>query len=402
MRHRELITPTETVNGYWTQIRLDNFSVLSQVLKTYTPSISKVMDDVVTPNFRKLSRNGAIINNPMTLRTTELTRDGITGSYDTRYVSHGNHRDYGTTWDSAWYPPFLAAPTLDEADMKLLAGTRAWANVTSSEASSIVTLVEAKETVKGTVEIIKRLLKWIRLVRRHRFRELAGEFTPRQIANYWLEVRYGIRPLFYDMRDILNALRFRETRKIGDRQTFRGYEVAEATTTGTVEHFFGSFQKYLWNRSTKSSVRVRAGVLCQLENLSNQAEIWGLYDLPQAVVDLTTFSFVVGWFFNVADTVAAWTPSYSWRPKASWTVVEKTTFSAVVQGSLTWSDPVAFLGGGVSGGGNYQKVVEVIRIPEATRNIIPRFNLNLDTSKLIDLVALAKTNFSAIPRMRRF
>lgn len=402
MRHREVITPMETLDGLWTQIRLDNLSVIYQVGKSFMPSISRVMDDVVTPNFRKLIRSGVIVNNPMISKTTKLTRDGINGSYDTRYVSHGNHRDYGTTWDAALYPPFLTEPSLDIVRLIALAGTRAWANVTSSEAASIVTLAEAKKTVAGTVEIIKRLLKWIRLVKRRRYRELAGEFTPQQIANYWLEVRYGIRPLIYDMRDILNALHFRETRSIGDRQTFRGFQVAEATTQDEVVHPFGSFQKYRWNRSTKTSVRVRAGVLCQLENLSNQAEIWGLYDVPQALLDLTTFSFLVGWFFNVADVVAAWTPSFSWRPKASWTVVEKTTFSVVVQGSRSWTDPYAFLGGGVSGGGNYQEVVEYTRVPEATRDVIPSFNLNLDMSKLIDLVALAKTNFSAIPRMRRF
>lgn len=398
MRHRELITPLPTLYGTWREVVDATNVVITDLEKSYTPSVSIVMDDVVTPNFRKIVRSGGIVNSPMEKTKTTLARDATSGSY--RLNPNDPHTISGTRWDIM--PGVLPSSFDDDgiANMKSLAVTRAWANVSGSEASAIVTVAEGKKTVDDLVNMMRRLRKIIKMVRRLQIRKLAGELRPAELADRWLEVRYGLRPLIFDARDILNAVKAEKLIE-GSRQSFRGYEEDFLTETDTIEYPFGSTMKYSWARKTQTSVRVRAGVLCELSGLYNQADAWGIFDIPQAVLDLTTFSFVAGWFFNLADTVASWTPSCTWRALASWVITEKVTTSEAVQGGLTWSGN-GYISGVMAGGRNYQEVVETVREVEPTRSIIPRWNLNLDVSKLIDLVAIARLDFTAIRRLRRF
>jgi hypothetical protein len=141
---------------------------------------------------------------------------------------------------------------------------------------------------------------------------------------------------------------------------------------------------------------------CETLKLLQKAEVWGLLDLPQAVLDLTTFSFVAGWFFNIADVIGSWTPSASWRPQASWTVTKTIATEFVADtGLCTWKSS-KISNERKSGGTSLRKSITIERVPDPSRPILPRFNVRMDVSKLTDLAALSKMFWRSIPGVRYY
>lgn len=398
MRKRSLVFPEEEKSA--TFRTYDSVTGKETVATAYhTPVHTIEMFDIVTPNFLSKVQRGEIINNPMEKTEHAYSLVAQNTSYRVLKANLKDYVDYsGQVFHST--PAFKALPTIDVGDLTALALSNAWANTSSSEASLLVSAAEAKKSVIGITDILKRFVKITRAVKKLQFQKLRKEISIPEVANRWLEVRYGLRPLVYDAKSIVDAWTVKAREK-GARQTFRGYRYQTESTSDTVEQVFGSYQSYNWDRSSTRTVEVRAGVLAELDNLAaNKAEVWGLLDVPQAVLDLTTFSFIAGWFFNIADVVSSWTPSASWRPRASWTVVKDiTTEFTSCTGQIVYQHPRLRYATN-DGGSSLQKITHIVRTPDPSRPIMPRWNLNINVSKLIDLVAIGKGLLRSIPGAR--
>lgn len=366
----------------------DNSLIDSWTSERQDSSVSTMLD-VVTPNYHRKSAEGIIINNPMSQSTVTITHTpsvmdaAVTGSY---------------YYTGSWFPelPDYVSYNHDSVAEQNLAVTKAWANVSASKADSLVSLAEGKKTIDGLVDILRRLRKVIRAVKKLRFQELRRELHPDELVQRWLEIRYGLRPLVYDAKNIVDAIKHTFLVK-GSRQTFRGVQLYADTVTDTVTSTYSGAYKNDLIRTSTITVEARAGVLCQLERLSN-TDVWGLYDVPQAVLDLTTFSFVVDWFFNLSDFVASWTPSASYRTLSSWVMMRVVTDKSVVVGPQTWN--LTGWTGGITGGGIHQMHYDNERIVDPTRRLSPKFIVNLDAYKLIDLVALVRSSMTSIRKLR--
>jgi hypothetical protein len=366
---------------------------------THQPYHLTSMDDVVIANFYSRMSKGEIFNNPMTKIDFWNAMTPQNCSYRYTATDGSYHDFYGDVFHSV--PSYLPLPTFSAGDVQALALSKAWANVSSSEASALVSVAEAKKSVVGIVEVLRRFKKYIKLVKTLQWKKLRREIYPDEIADRWLEIRYGIRPLVYDAKSIVEALNT-DVRERGVRQTFRGYAFEVESNSDTLDVPFGSYQTYRWDRNSIRRVEVRAGVMAQCETLKllQKAEVWGLLDLPQAVLDLTTFSIVAGWFFNIADVIGSWTPSASWRPQASWTVTKTIATEFVADtGLCTWKSS-KISNERKSGGTSLRKSITIERVPDPSRPILPRFNVRMDVSKLTDLAALSKMFWRSIPGVR--
>lgn len=385
------------------------------------------MTDTVTPQFDVLSGQGRIINSPMTSHKVEVIRPemSISGFIQQDSKSSGK-----------WYTRFLGefsgdnlARTLDDGELfcspgdisddiawlKSRAVTQSWANIDSSEIYALVSVMESGKTVSGITDSARRLVKFLRNVKRLQLRDLAkmsraskaarksfqqikDELTLSSLADRWMEIRYGWRPLYYDIQGAVNAFQ-KEFKDL--RQTFRG------TASDTFEFPGDSIQlgttvNQSWasvyadiDRTVSTEVTCRAGVLCDVD-LDNM-DPWGFSKVPESALDLIPYSFVFGWFFNISDTLGAWTPNLGFKALASWVTTKVvTTQLSVVSGLSIDKDPDTstkkyFAEGTCTLGKTFARIEETFtREPDPALAILPTLNVRLNTAKLTDLVIMAK------------
>lgn len=384
-------------------------------------SKSESMNDVVTPNFYKLSREGKVVNSPMD-KTVTVLRDPVC-SVD---VSHG--------WES-WAPGcatpvwkehvvirkgtrpssvytggvagMLDPPSIDTESLIAQALTKAHANVSLTGAQGLVMAAEGRKTIESLASIFKRLIKIIRKIKRLDARGLAGELSPKELADRYMEIRYALRPLVYDATDVVAVLNKSEAAAPRPRQTFRAYASETAFDDETVPYVddWGSGIDY-WARhgtlvkTASRSVEVRAGVLAEIYGTSGLAT-WGVFEPFEAAWELIPFSFIVDWFFNIGDTIGSLTPNYGLNELASWYVVTDSVYRETslidTHGHMATGDSemnpdhIRFNIGGCY---TSELVTTTSRVPDPARRIIPTFTLNLDAFKLTDLTIIAKKIWS--------
>lgn len=381
-------------------------------------TMAKAMTDVVTPNFRKLVARGAIINNPMEKTTTynmdnfmdihwliQLTRIGYS------YPSSG--QEVQGTCPTSWFlghwnqQPYLALPTLDHSDLVTLqqqAVTAAHANIKPGDVLALTTVLEMGKTVSSIGGILKaatKILKKANRIAKKSIRNKAIRYT-RQSADAWMEARYGLRPLYYDIIGLKEAL----TKPLSklDRATYRGSgsfndEVSSTSTLSLVNN--GTYANSVQlSRNSKLSIRCRAGCLCQVTP-ETRMDALGLYSLPQTLWEEVPFSFIVDWLFNIGNIIGSFSPHYGASVLASWISTLKTEIQTVSisGGSPVYTNTSTYTAAGsfhscVGGQQTYVRTTYT-RTPNPDRTILPSFSLRLSAAKLLDLGIIVKQLFSA-------
>lgn len=379
---------------------------------SYVPyEMTKVMHDVVTPDFYRQSADGVIINNPFDYVLTEWYRDKVswyTSMFDcitttcsgkpTTVINSGARR-VGTRSPVTIFgasPAFLPAPSLDVDRVKNLAITDAFSKVGDQTAQSLVILAEGEKTIKSFVDIFTRLIRIGRALRKWDVGYLRKQLSAKELSNRWMEGRYAIRPVVYDMCDVVKALKKRGVAR-PLRQTSRGGFNDQSTVDQSgVLVYTGFATSYKALKVTQRIISARSGVLTAINKIS-EATIWGLDRPFEAMWELVPFSFVVDWFFNVGKTIAAWTPKWGLSSLASWVtvhdIVSQSIFTDTV--SSTYVAPhTAYENICNVTGGFITKVVKTVnRYPNPNQPILPTYNVRLDAAKLIDLAIWGKRLF---------
>lgn len=407
-RRRSRLIPT-VIAPYTQQTTVFN-GICSNPLKSTTTNYNysvigesgvDIMDDVVTENFSKRKNKGEIVNSPMRKEVSKVRNTLATFSNDRTYWTSYNcppvtqllkgNADAGQTGLSASLP-FAPDPVLQSvSNLSDLAVTSAWAGATQSKAAILSTLAEGKESIQSIYSIIQRLYNLIRAIKRRNLKNLGRQLSPKELEDMWMEWRYAIRPLIYDVKSLTNAILHKSPTH--DRQTFRGHAVDSATnkTTGEFLWYDGIYPQY--QAVTWKEIDVRAGLLCQVSPPS-LPEVFGAYDILETLWDVTPFSFIVDWILNVGDTIASFTPSASLKPLASWVVVKETIIrSSVVTGckfvpivGRSYRNPFCF----IDNCSRYFERTIKMRTPDPQRSILPTFDLRLDALKLLDLAIITR------------
>lgn len=400
----------------------------------------ETMKDVVVTDFHRLRDKGMIFNNPMTQTVVErnfpipsvdiwverTSRMNCSGNYLWKtllYQELSGEFPVTTTDNGNESTLFPTLPDLEDeiAARKSLAINEAWANIDSSEILALVSAMESGKTVRGVTDTFRRLVKFLRNVKRlqlaelrklaptHRDRvrlirrskkawnSLKEEFSLGAICDRYMELRYGWRPLIYDMYGAKNAF---EAEFTNLRQTFRGFESFSANYSPTsctrdINMQTWGYARMACTLQTAAEVTCRAGVLCDV-NLS-QMDPWGLSKVPESALELIPYSFVLNWFFNISDTLAAWTPDVGFNPLASWVVTKQViTQTCSVSSDLEMvldddTSSTRYEGEGTCTAVELSKTTTIkTRVPDPSRSILPTMKLRLNTAKLADLAIMAK------------
>lgn len=364
-------------------------------------TLSSTINDVVTADFRKRIRNGEIINNPFNKSDTETyyppaaahdrsftMTDGVAPRGWVGTVVSGDIAMADTYCIGTSVPGFSSAVVAERSRVIDLAVVKAHANIDTSEMLALATLAESRKTVDFFANSLMKLLKIIRAVRKLDALALKRQFSKKELANMYMELRYAIRPLFYDVNGLLDSLEA-EVRSY-DRKTFRGYASGSVKANDSVPDTpVGWELKATIARNCTYTVSARAGVLCST-NVTN-AQIFGIDRIAETAWELVPFSFIVDWFLNVGTAIAALTPNAGVVQRASWVTVkeeitETNTMASIVStlvgydrtNSVSWSTKYGYK----------QKLLE--RIVDPTLNVWPTIGVRLDTFKIADLGIILK------------
>lgn len=408
-RTRSKITPAETKTQtfigkeyFGTASNPHLWKTVTATRQYQTPSIEEVMSDVVTHNYKARSAAGEIINSPMDRLQTFYTPPVPTRyrrSSVVEFVDRGVVCWRGQEWDGMWpmidtdlgsylQPSMFAEIASEEARLIDEAVSKSHAHASQAEISALMVIGEGRKTVESLASILMRAVRIIRAVKRLDVKYLRKEISFKQLTDRYMEARYALRPLMYDAAGATKAWQTAIPHLI-ERHTARGFTAKEFDFTDTVTMDFPDLTRRVIRRDLHCSVGCRAGVLCDVE--LSKLSVWGVDTVFETALELIPFSFIVGWFFNIADTLSSFTPKAGVRKLASWVTV--TTVSSatntLVDISNTWSTPTidnTIIWGGAKNVTHLRKR----RIIDPSRAYLPHFNVNLDMLKLLDLAKIFK------------
>lgn len=274
------------------------------------------MSDLVTPQFSRKRSLGEIVNSPMEKSTLTVTRTPkptrtdwikVSGSPINGENTGASREDCFGAWNGSYYPTVENGKIPKFNDSRSdVALTRARAGVAAPEAQLLVSLGEARETFNLLSDamglLLRRTMPFQALQRKYYRGELSYAAFSREMASLWLLYRYGIMPLYYDIKGYMEALT-----KPGkpDRRTSRTSDTY--TDSGTWQVWHGGndvttrFTEWQWT----SVATYRATVLYEAEDTIRARLGLRLGDIPMAAWELRRLSFVWDWFINIGDFISS-------------------------------------------------------------------------------------------------
>lgn len=399
-------------------------------------SISTYMEDVVTPNYKKLSAMGRVINSPMQ-KITSLVEEPVVDFaqyYEVWTPCTGMSKKLkstilleGTsTYAKRSYPLNAAAKYLPLVDFtpeeiqagKDIATTEAWANINHADVLGLTILAESGKTVVGLTGLLKKVLRVIIKLRRKQFKLLWKEMKEtKEYFDLYMQARYELRPLYYDTVGLMKAAK-KLSPKIGSRETFRGNYNDSKKTEVTTDYYGPTSYlncKFPCQRinTTTTNVKYRAGVLTQFQGSPHNLSL-GATHIAESLWELVPFSFIVDWFANCGDVIASWTPNAESKVLASWVTVTTTEIQTseliALEPEYTTALPTAMEVRNASNdlhAVHKRTTITKERFPNPSRSKLPHIEINLDPLKLLDLGIIIKNLKKAsaeirIPKQRRF
>lgn len=370
------------------------------------------MVDTSDPEFTKKRNKGELVFNPMWQETILTKRSPILGDV---YYTQTDSPAYTGVASSRYDPaPVSTTPLLLDTDTsdfdaflsefqseRDVATTSAWANVDQSKIGALESLGELPETIRWMVDVYTRLIRVLALYKARKLRIYLSRSFRNKLAlagamsDFWLEMRYAVRPLAFEMEQIVDVITGAE---LSDRQTARGYHHVTSTWSTVNEDiqwrgnsYYTCDELIVSSRSSK----YRAGVLYSIGTDAYQwAYVLGLDKPLEAVWELTKLSFVLDWLLNVGDLLASLTISSNLTPLGSWITEEHTikhmwsyqNFQENLPSNYTdisYEFPV-------DGTGSVTRWMKR-RIISPVKPSFPHVRVNLDLAKIVDLVAIARS-----------
>lgn len=364
-------------------------------------SVDRTMDDVVTPNFQSLRAKGVIVNNPMQSEVTE-ERYPVPGAYTFAKLKQAvDGAVTGSVTTGDWpigrsvllnYLTGSDDPDYEDQQLAIMnkAVAQAHSNASSAELSLLMVAAEGRKSVTSMAQILYRVIRIARAARKLDLKYIKNELSWKELQDRYMELRYAIRPLVIDAKNTQSALVESEVYK-ESRLVARGFASEPWSMEDTVVYSDGTYE-YTVRRTAQQTTNVRAGVLCDVK--TSGMSIWGLDQAMETAWEVLPFSFIIDWFVNVGDTIAAWTPSKGVVERASWAVVEQTL---VAQNSLVGYTRNPYMDqfnyrSELSWNGQSKSMTRVLktRVVNPSLSVWPTVNVNLDTFKLLDLTIILK------------
>jgi len=370
------------------------------------PLVMKETNDIVTPDFNRRMAQGEIINNPFDSYSCDIDGPGFSSIYhysETNYpvVVQGRPYNYwkkvtGKQHYKGPSPYRLAVKPEACADMldtvKDLAVTSAHAGVNQAEMQALATIAESRKTIDFFYNTLKRAFRIFKAVRKLDLRAAKGLISPKELEDMYMEYRYAIRPLIYDINDLTAALQIERAANV--RQTSRGYAKDSESgqdVVGPIALVEGVTCYYTVDWSYHCSAR--AGVLCDIAVTADTT--FGLTDVVETMWELLPFSFIADWFANIGETIAAWTPNMRADQLASWVttreIFECSSQAGILTDSFTPDQYTVNHNYSITPVGYKGRETFLHRIVDPQLSVFPTLETRLDSLKILDLVIVLRS-----------
>lgn len=358
------------------------------------------MSDVVHADFHRRRNSGEVIMSPMYHVKSNFSQ--TVGGYSCLKGGCSNPSAVPRECDQVMYPGLTEAPDWlvwgnDELQSMInqvrdVALTEAFANVEPPTFELLVSLAEAKKTLKLLTSTASEI--------GHRARR--GYLKDRvDFFDKWLEGRYGWRPLFYDMMGMVDYF----NRQI--QKPKRKRALASDLDSDSLEQVDVSGTDWTVVRTYNAdfTVSAKAGVLYDWSG-DRGADIQNALGLnrPASVAwELVPYSFVVDWFTNIGDYIAAWSPKGGVNQLGAWCTVKVDANFSGSYHIVEDTDPD--VGWCLLDG--YESVVNqefsiLQRSIHSTPPILPTVDFNgLNPQQILDVIALMRNILKGAPRRHR-
>lgn len=386
--------------------------------------------DVVTPSWKAKMNKGEIITNDFIDVSLNWTfapvRYFAALSYPGQpYIATYNGLAMGTSpvGEPLFGPPQNVEEALewyaasDAGSLRDEAVTTAYSRVDVSELEMLASLGEMPETVDWFRDVLKRLIAAMAYLKKRQYLDLMKQLKSLKTGkgayrgakglgglseDTWMEWRYAIRPLIFEVKAYLAAL---DTKvEEATRKTARGRVLNESHSTEYITDAPGQFI-YAPNVRRETSIYrdVRAGVLYSLDpELTGWWTHLGLDAPVSAAWAITRLSFVLDWFFNIGQWIASWEPRLGLTPLSSWVVETRTIeYKGFPEPLEVPYPPYTILSRNVIDVGGYSCIVRVkSRWANPDRQILPTIKpwKGLETAKVADLVVIGRKLASQLLR----
>jgi hypothetical protein len=354
--------------------QIDNGGVTNQGTTTISTSYQyKSTQGFDTPHFHKRKRKGELL--PFTPFTQYEVDGTITGALDVTANPYpdGHKYHYWTSPDSGF--PDTSDPADDllqvtQAELRALADDHAKtdylvqhaaASIYSNGFDALTFVAEFHQVVAMFRGFVPRVLKLLASVKHY--------------DDLLLELRYGWRPLLYDMQDIAKVMKRINKGKTRFLEHARGlYSDSTSTTIDTWQtKVFGSISL---RTDTDILVAGRGSIVADIEppklSFNPFVTAW----------EVVTLSFVIDWIVNVGQ----WINSMSFLVLQRKYVAAGGALVTLSKNYSTIYTPTGNFQGTWSVEGNVTATL-VLRQPTSVSNL-PQVKLKLNELKVLDLLAL--------------
>lgn len=331
-----------------------------------------------TFDFHEKVKSGGLLP-PQWYHRWDYRMDLEPGVLDARYPCAGAG---GDAYDEG--PGICRAPTVlwDGSGPLLPNDFLPWGNVNTNalllaamadilpDLDALTTAVEARKTLSMVRKAHSDAKRLIRTALK------GGKHTVKAASEAWLAWRYGWRQLGFDCQNIASLLENPFQSYVVSGQSGESLDYTNSTTTDDSSWLFDSSSTTTWTGDQS----VRARVL----GVWNGHTLRAIADPAITWWEATAFSFVADWFVNIGDLLAAWKVLCNLeRLHCSLGYYYTLKASSVRSGTL--KSP--YLGEGFESLRD-ETYVAKCRVPASSPTFVPSFNVNLTTSRCLDLAAL--------------
>lgn len=317
-RHREEVTP-----DLYSDHTLLRYGKVHHRLGCLISSYSKVMDDVVTPDFARKMSHGEVVNNPCRLEVESTTSGGGSTRYIenstgyTVYEGDGGSQTYYQSCNLGEAANLRNLPdTPDLSDALARVKMKAIANIDSTPASMLEDVAEIRETLrflKSPLTSLAGLAKRFRNDVKKRSSRMAKVKhyvgASKDISDVWLTYRFAATPLVQSSLDAYRALT--ETQAtLPERKTARNSVKDHSVVNAQPRVYYTPTIWDVYEHDQAVISAVRAGILYQVSNPVSDIQFkLGLRakDIPETLWAVLPYSFVVDRMVDISSGIRALT-----------------------------------------------------------------------------------------------
>ena len=404
---------------------LDNLTgsdAVSESLQGSTSAATDIMADTVTDNWTKRRANGEIIVNSM-VHATSMMSSSMSLSYTLRKFSYpdmtiqssssvsvlsgatGRLRLPGKTIATRW---FESGDAHDQmlADFDISSAiavesatlARCLSRAASSDALALVTFAELNKTLGIFHDVAKQAVAFHKVITRmtdvdKKFLRKANLRDMKRsgliAAQAWLAYRYGLMSAYYDIMSWVDA-----KHKIGRprRARFASQTATEYDSGPQISSSAGTWSTETVVKRFKRYTTTSAGCIVGFDLDGSMAENYGVLNLLSTGWELIPYSFVLDWFVDVGERLAALEGKFLRPVLGSWithrhTLYEYSTFDGE---GRSYNDGLFHYNslGLIDSSSKTDTCQVVVRSANPSLSALPQLKVNLNWRRLADSVAL--------------